>query len=214
MNVFNLPAHCAAILFDMDCTLYTNPEYGRLQIDLLVNRLAHVQRKTFNEMNREITDFRYNWETEHGGQISIGNTFTHFGISIAENIRWREELYQPEEYLFEDQWLRSVLGLLQSRFTLAVVTNNPVSIAGRTLSALGVADMFHAIVGLDTCGVSKPHEAVFTRAAALCDVPPQSCVSVGDRYDIDIALPLELGMGGILVDGVEDVYKLPDLFNI
>ncbi|MDR2796887.1 MAG: HAD family hydrolase, partial [Treponema sp.] len=32
--------------------------------------------------------------------------------------------------------------------------------------------------------------------------------SVGDRYDMDIALPLSLGMGGILVDGVEDVYHL------
>jgi phosphoglycolate phosphatase/putative hydrolase of the HAD superfamily len=36
---------------------------------------------------------------------------------------------------------------------------------------------------------------------------------VGDRYDIDIALPLELGMGGILVDGVEDVYRLPALIR-
>ena len=36
-------------------------------------------------------------------------------------------------------------------------------------------------------------------------------LSVGDRYDIDIALPLELGMGGILVDGVEDVYRLPEI---
>jgi phosphoglycolate phosphatase/putative hydrolase of the HAD superfamily len=34
---------------------------------------------------------------------------------------------------------------------------------------------------------------------------------VGDRYDIDIDLPLKLGMGGILVDGVKDVYKLPGI---
>jgi phosphoglycolate phosphatase/putative hydrolase of the HAD superfamily len=36
---------------------------------------------------------------------------------------------------------------------------------------------------------------------------------VGDRYDIDITLPLELGMGGVLVDGVEDVYRLPEIFE-
>jgi phosphoglycolate phosphatase/putative hydrolase of the HAD superfamily len=36
---------------------------------------------------------------------------------------------------------------------------------------------------------------------------------VGDRYDIDIAIPLELGMGGILVDGVEDTCHLPSLFS-
>jgi phosphoglycolate phosphatase/putative hydrolase of the HAD superfamily len=51
------------------------------------------------------------------------------------------------------------------------------------------------------------------RAAILCGAMPETCVSVGDRYDIDIALPLELGMGGILVDGVEDVYTLPEVWS-
>jgi ribonucleotide monophosphatase NagD (HAD superfamily) len=37
---------------------------------------------------------------------------------------------------------------------------------------------------------------------------PGACVSVGDRYDMDIAIPLSLGMGGILVAGVADVYQL------
>jgi hypothetical protein len=32
---------------------------------------------------------------------------------------------------------------------------------------------------------------------------------MGDRYDIDIAVPLKLGMGGILVDGVEDLCTSP-----
>jgi phosphoglycolate phosphatase/putative hydrolase of the HAD superfamily len=52
------------------------------------------------------------------------------------------------------------------------------------------------------------------KAAELCRLLPRQCVSVGDRYDIDIALPLKLGMGAILVNGVEDVYKLPDVFAI
>jgi phosphoglycolate phosphatase/putative hydrolase of the HAD superfamily len=212
MKVFRLPVQCSAVLFDMDCTLYSNPEYGRLQIDLLIDRLARLQGKPFDEMNNEITLFRNNWAQEHHGQqISIGNTFTHFGISIHENVKWREELCQPEQYLSGDEQLRSALKQLESRYALAVVTNNPVSIAIRTLSVLGVEDLFHEIIGLDTCGVSKPSEEMFMRAATLCGAVPASCVSVGDRYDIDIALPLELGMGGILVDGVEDVYDLPEV---
>ncbi len=65
--------------------------------------------------------------------------------------------------------------------------------------------------GLDTCGVSKPHREPFLLAAEKSGVLAENCLSVGDRYDIDIALPLELGMGGILADGVRDVYKLPGL---
>ena len=209
MKIYNLPEQCDAVLFDIDSTLYTHPEYARLQIDLPVKELARLQGMSFEQMNEEIIRFREDWAQEHDGQtISLGNIFKAFGISIAEIVRWREQLFHPEHYLHKDTQLRSVLEQLDSCCILAAVTNNPVSVAERTLCTLGVEDLFHAVIGLDTCGVSKPHEEPFMRAAILCGAVPQTCVSVGDRYDIDIALPLELGMGGILVDGVEDVYKV------
>ena len=212
MRVYALPRVCAAILFDMDSTLYTHPEYQQRQIDLPIERLARLRGKTFNEMSEEIARWRNAWAEEHGAGISMGNAFAAFGVSIAESVRWREELYEPELYLAADSRLRAALAALAARFRLAVVTNNPASIARRTLAALGVADLFAAIVGLDTCGVSKPHEAPFRIAANCCGADSAACVSVGDRYDIDIALPLKMGMGGVLVDGAADVYRLPELF--
>jgi phosphoglycolate phosphatase/putative hydrolase of the HAD superfamily len=165
----------------------------------------------------------------------MGNAFKAFGISIEENVRWREELYQPERYLREDPRLRAVLLRLSGKamprgsspmatenpdpsrpeapFLLAVLTNNPLSIARRTLSCLGVEDCFSALIGLDTCMISKPHPVPFRRAAESLGLPPERCVSIGDRYEIDIALPLEMGMGGILVEGVEDLYALPEVFT-
>ena len=212
MKVFRLVGQCAAVMFDVDSTLYTNPEYARSQIDLPIKKLARLRGKTFDEMNDEIACFRKDWARDHDGQqISLGNIFAALGVGIDETIRWREELYEPERHLAEDGQLRSALEQLAARFALTVATNNPVSIASRTLCTLGVRGLFRGIVGLDTCGVSKPHKEPFMLAAMLCETVPESCVSVGDRYDIDIALPLELGMGGILVDGVEDVYKLPEL---
>jgi len=212
MKIFRLPDQCAAILFDLDSTLYTNEEYARLQIDLPIERLAKLRGIALGEMHEEIDRFRENWAREHdGAQISLGNVLAAFGISIEETIKWREELDEPERYLAADEQLRRALEQLASRFALAVVTNSPVSIAAKTLTALGVENLFKVIIGLDTCHVSKPHEQPLLRAAALCGTTPESCVSVGDRYDIDIALPLKLGMGGILVDGVKDVYALPEV---
>jgi len=217
MKVFSLP-DCltdSALLFDMDCTLYTHDEYARTQIDLPIERLARLQGKSFEQMNAEIAEFRKNWADSHGGKsISLGNILLAYGISIEEIIRWREELYRPEKYLCEDKKLRSALEKLKDRFSLAVVTNNPVSVAVRTFSVLGVHDILQKIVGLDTIGLSKPDKAHYYKAAELCGVLTRQCISIGDRFDIDIALPLELGMGGILVDGVEDVYKLPELLTV
>jgi phosphoglycolate phosphatase/putative hydrolase of the HAD superfamily len=213
MKIFSLPENgIQALFFDMDCTLYTHDEYARTQIDLPVERLARLQGKTFEHMKAEVAAFQKNWAESHDGKkISLGNTLLHFGISIEEIIRWREDLYLPEKYLVRDEALRLALVQLARRFSLAVVTNNPVSVAVRTFSVLGIHDILQKIVGLDTLCLSKPHEKILREAAKLCGAPFERCVSVGDRYDIDIALPLELGMGGILVDGVEDVYKLPDL---
>ena len=214
MKIFRVPRPCGAILFDMDSTLYTNGEYARSQIELPIRRLAESKGKGFAEMSAEIADYRARWAREHDGrQISLANTFVAFGVGIGESVRWRNELLRPELYIHRDSRLRSALEILANRFIMAVVTNNPVLIAERTLDLLGVGELFHAIVGLDTCGVSKPHEEPFVRAAILCGAEPGACLSVGDRYDIDIALPLELGMGGILVDGVEDVYGLPEILS-
>ncbi|GHT60324.1 haloacid dehalogenase [Spirochaetia bacterium] len=215
MKIFQLPKNPAALLFDMDSTLYTHDEYARSQIDLPVKKLAALRGKSFTEMQKLIKDYQDDWAAQNSGKghlcprLSLGNTFKAFGISIEESIQWREMLYEPERYLTRDSKLRETLMLLAVSYKLAVVTNNPVSVARRTLACLGVDDLVPVIVGLDTCRVSKPHEAPFRRAAELCGVPVRDCVSIGDRYEIDISLPLEMGMGGILVDGVEDVYSLP-----
>jgi len=217
MKIYKIPNPCRAILFDMDSTLYTNAEYARVQVDVLVERLAQLKRKSFVEMEAEIAVYRKKWAVENGGlEISLGNTFVAFGVGMDESVRWRNELIHPERHISRDGRLRVTLEKLAMYFTMAVVTNNPVSVAEKTLDALGVRDLFRAIVGLDTCGVSKPHAEPFMKAVTLCCGPTsasETCVSVGDRYDIDIALPLELGMGGILVSGVEDVHALPELLS-
>ena len=93
------------------------------------------------------------------------------------------------------------------------MTNNPVTPAKKTLVALGVENLISDIIGLDTCNVSKPAREPFLLAAEKCGSQAQECLSVGDRYDLDIVVPLELGMGGVLVDTVENVYSLPDFLQ-
>lgn len=211
MTTYALPPLVTGFIFDMDATLYTHHEYAELQNEVLVRRLADLRGKRCEEMRTEIEAYRSDWSAANGGRkLSLGNAMAAFGISIAEGIRWREELIRPEDFIRRDEKLRSSLRELAARAGLAVVTNNPVSVARRTLAVLGVEDLFDAQVGLDTFAVSKPHAPSFLKAAADLGSPPGECVAVGDRYDIDIALPLELGMGGILVSGAEDVYLLPE----
>ena len=108
-----------------------------------------------------------------------------------------------------------VFNRLQEKYQLICVTNNPVLPARKTLDAIGISDFFPEIVGLDTCFKSKPAIEPFQTAvdwlfkSVQGGIKAENCLAVGDRYDMDIALPLEMGMGGILVKGVEEVYQIP-----
>ena len=214
MKIFRLPQKIRALIFDMDLTLYSNPEYGRYQIDCLVERLALERGLSFDEMNREVEKVRLAWAESHGGKKpSLSNIFTKIGIGMDENVRWREELLEPERFIGKDPKLKNTMEELSRFFILGIVTNNPVLVARKTLAALGIKEYIPFLVGLDTCKVSKPDKIPFLRFSEISACPCENCVSIGDRFDIDLDIPLQIGMGAVLVDGVEDVYELPGVLD-
>ncbi|MBR4823471.1 MAG: HAD family hydrolase [Spirochaetaceae bacterium] len=214
MKIYRIPAETKAILFDIDSTLYTNAFYAHEQVDVQLRHFAKLKGLAYEEAKAKIDAYRQNWAKEHGGaKTSFGNTLTAFGISIEESVRWREKLIDPAEYLEYDAKLVETMEKLAQKYKIAAVTNNPMIPAKKTLEVLGVISFFDEIIALDTCFVSKPHKLPYKRAAQNLGLGFEQCLSVGDRYDIDLAVPLEMGMGGILVTGVKDVYTLPEILR-
>lgn len=220
MKIYSIPPAPSILIFDIDSTLYTCPEYAHEQIDSQIRYFASLRGMTAEDARLMVRDFRKRWAEEHSGKrISLGNLLTNFGISIEESIEWRKKLFDPAKYLKADTRLRESLSALKEGYYLICVTNNPVLPARRTLDALKVSDLIPRIVGLDTTHKSKPAKEIFDTALRLAaedtgrKTKYTDCVSIGDRYDIDLALPLELGMGGVLVDGVADVYGLPKILG-
>ena len=119
MKVYRLPPKIKALIFDMDLTLYTNPEYGQYQIDRLVERLGVLRGLSFDAMNLEIENARKAWALSHGGkQASLSNILMDYGINMEENIRWREECYEPGDFIREDKRLGKTLKELAASYTL------------------------------------------------------------------------------------------------
>ncbi len=207
-----VPTGIAALIFDIDNTLYTNKVYLDHQIDVQVQRFADLEGISFSQAEKRIADARAKFAAEHNGaKTSFALIMKDFGYSVEESIKWRSELIQPEEYLKKDEKLRLILGKLASRYKIISVTNNPVAIGWRNLKTIGIDDLFLDIVGLDTCFKSKPAREPFLKALEILGEPPEKCISIGDRYDIDIATPLSLGMYGVLVDGSKELENLPFL---
>lgn len=211
MKIYKIPENLKTIIFDIDSTLYTNSKYAFEQVDVQMRHFAELKGITADEARKMIADFRSEYSRTHDGKkISLGNTLTHFGVTIEDSINWRETLLEPKLFLPRDEKLIEVLTLLKKKFNLICVTNNPVLPAFKTLEAIGIEKLIPEIIGLDTCHKSKPAKEPFLLAAEKTGAKPEECLSVGDRFDMDLGLAMELGMGGVLVTGVEDVYKLPE----
>ncbi len=209
---FNIPKEIKGLLFDIDSTLYTNQQYAFEQVDCQVRRFAALRGISNDCARKMVADFRKEYAQKNGGKkVSLSNVLLHFGISIERSVQWRRELIEPADFLGEDKELRAALLALLKKYKLLCVTNNPLLPAKKTLAALGVEDLFSDVIGLDELNLSKPAKEPFELAAKRAGLEPCQIVSVGDRYDLDIAPALELGMGGVLVGGVKDVRALPGL---
>lgn len=214
MKIFKIPRLLKTIIFDIDSTLYTNDEYAFEQVDCQIREFAKERGITSDEARKMVADYREEFARSHNGsKVSLGNTLLAFGVPIEHSIEWRKKLLEPADYFGKDEKLISAMQELSEKYNLVCVTNNPVLPARKTLEAIGVSDFIPEIIGLDTCFKSKPAKEPFLLAAEKCCSKPEECLAVGDRYDIDVALPLDLGMGGILVTGVEEVYRLSYVIN-
>ena len=214
MKIYYLPPDVRVLVFDIDMTLYTNQEYLDAQIRLLLQRMADHQGISFTQVTNQVALVKADFAMENDGRnLSLGNVFAELGVDTATSARWREELFHPEDFLIEDEKLKSTLKILIQKFKLAAVTNNSTEIGKRTLAALGVEAFFDPVIGLDISGKSKPTMIPFEMVAKHHNVAFQQMVSIGDRFDVDLELPLKNGMGAILVSGAEEVYEIPEIIG-
>lgn len=215
MKIYKIPSDLRAFIFDIDSTLYTNQAYAFEQVDCQVRQFAKERGISADEARRMVAEYRKQFAAEHNGsKVSLGNTLLSFGVPIEQSVQWRRELLEPADFLRRDEKLIDELKILQKKYQLICVTNNPVLPARKTLDALGISEFFPEIVGLDTCFKSKPALEPFETAverlskSSESGINAENCIAIGDRYDMDIDLPLKMGMGGILVNGVEEVYQI------
>lgn len=215
MIAYRVPTTIGAFLFDIDGTLYSNDEYMHFQQEVLIRELARSRGLTYQTMAKAVEQVRNEHTEAHpGSKTSLGNVMAALGVDIATSVNWRTRFIIPSDYIRPDATLRQTLSILASasagpKAVLVAVTNNPRSVGEATLQALGIRDLFLRVVGLDDTMKSKPAAEPYLLAASLAGVAPERCLSIGDRYDVDLAIPLGLGMGAMLVSGVEDVYTLP-----
>lgn len=210
MKTFSLNKEKAkALIFDIDLTLYDNLDYYNSQERLVMEKLARELDRSCDDVIAEVVKLRDDAQKHQGRRPTLGGTIArHYGFDIREIVRWREELFEPEQYLDKDQELHDTLAELSGRYMIAAVTNNPTSIARRTLKALDIERFFKPVIGLDCTYVPKPSMIPYNLVLQDFGIYAENIIVIGDRYEVDLELPVKHGMGGILIEALDEVRQL------
>ncbi len=201
------------LAFDLDGTLYDNPEYIRAQEESQVRQLALFLGMSFDGAAARIEDIRQRRTAHRLPAASLGDIFRELGVSDDLIVQWRRDHIHPRDWLSEDSHLQDTIAALSARHELALITNNPRSVAQESLNALGILSYFKNIVALDDTFKSKPHPAPYRAFLDAARRPPEDCIVIGDRYSVDIEPALGLGMQGLLIETPSEVYILPDILE-
>lgn len=135
-------------------------------------------------------------------------TLNNMGISDRSWAACQGKAVRPGSVLKRDRKLQSLLAQLAPFFRLAIVTNNHRANTEETLACLGIGEYFDEVMTLSESRRFKPSPELYRDMAQRLGVAPEECLSIGDRYHLDLAPAAEVGMHTLLVQGMSDIYNM------
>ena len=202
------------LIFDADGTLYdeTMPKAKAelLTAKLIASRTGRGEGEVyslFREVKGEITQSgslspdrnnRAVWYAEtlrrlnasHGDVAALGDVTSKIDACEASGHYW-EVVYGEIEPYFD---LVYILPELQSRYRLAVLTDELYDIQVEKVKRLGLAGYFTEIISSEQAGVTKPDKRLFEYALNRLGVSADEAMMIGDNPSADIRGARSVGM--------------------
>lgn len=201
-------ANITTLIFDLDGTLYTSRELAeeihRVAVDFLAEQLGQPPdeaAKRLLEAKRAIT-------LRSGRDATLSSSCLELGADIRGLHCHLADKVNPEPYLHKDEQVIAMLKRLGNDYGLYLYTNNNRRLAMRILIAIGIEDCFKKIFTIEELWRSKPDRIAIEAILAGIGVPASACLFVGDRYDVDLRLPAELGGSTFLSSSVDELLEL------
>lgn len=182
-----------ALVFDLDGTLYVSDEVGREIDESATRHVAAVRGISPGEAAILVRETRERIAARTGRTASLSHACLELGVDLRELHRHFEAEIVPEPHLQRDERVVELLRRLGERFELHIYTNNNRSLASRIMGALGIGGCFRRVFTIEDSWRPKPDRQVLEEIFREIGQEPSRCLFVGDRYDIDLRLPRELG---------------------
>lgn len=198
-----------AVLWDLDDTLHSRAEAARKMFPGMFRECLYTDRS--DAFLSEAADYMLTLAGRH----SVTHEEAFRGLlarypSDQPYVRAQcMEYYYAHirEYVTPFPDTVEILQNLKSRgIKLAIVTNITPELLEhqkKKVAALGIAQLFDAVVYSAEFGIHKPDRRIFDHAAALLGVTNEQCLFVGDDPNSDITGALSAGMQALWLDHLE-----------
>lgn len=188
----------AAVIFDLDNTLYSEETYVRSGFKAVSNYLA----KKHNLEECIIFDEMMNiFNTKGRGKI-FDDILNEFKLSNKENVLSLVYVYRyhyPNIQLYDDSL--EILKKLSKNFKLGLITDGRAFVQKRKIESLKLEDVFDSIMCTDVLGEKfwKPSHIPFEITLDYLECNGTESFYIGDDPFKDFKAPKELGMKTIQV---------------
>ena len=184
------------IIFDLDDTLY--PRHNGLMQEVGL-RIQVWLRDHLGLTWEEAIALRHQYFQQYG--TTMGGLVAEHDVDVHDYLTFVHDV-PVEEYLGPDPALAAMLDSIPLR--KVVYTNATSAYAWRVLRALGVADQFEQVIGVEEVGLrNKINRDAYERMLALLGAQGPECIMVEDSArNLQPARALELTT--ILVDALPD----------
>ncbi|MHA7986089.1 HAD family hydrolase [Rathayibacter sp. CAU 1779] len=205
-----------AVCFDLDGTLLRNDLGDRVigrvcatlakeDSRLVVDELAEANRRAWWRAWPEVGD---DWVTGRAAGDALPRAawqqaLADVGVQDEHIVERAVSLHLAEEFAsFElyPESLEVLADLHRTGIRLALITNGPSVQQRSKLTAVGIDDVFDAVIVSAEAGVAKPHPAIFHAALDAIGSRPEDAAHVGDNLEADVAGAAAAGLRSVWVD--------------
>jgi putative hydrolase of the HAD superfamily len=206
-------AEIKGIVFDLDGTLYVCDRFAAEIQAAAAAYIAELKRISQAEAGLLITATRSRLSEESGTVQTLSAVCRELGGNVQQLHRFFEVNLRPEAFLVRDERIIGLLDRLAERFALYIYTNNNRVLTTRIMNYLGMDGVMRGIFTIDDVWRPKPDEEMVNRILEEIGLSPDEALFVGDRYDVDLRVPEQLGCPVYLSQNMEQLLRLEELLT-
>lgn len=207
------PAELRGIVFDLDGTLYVCNRFAAEIQKAAETYIAGLKGISREEAGLLITATRLRLTDMHGTVQTLSAVCAELGGDIRELHRSFERTLKPEAFLVRDDRVVRLLERLAERFSLYIYTNNNRALTTRIMAHLGLAHTVRGTFTIEDSWRGKPNEGMVQTVLKKIGLVPHEVLFVGDRYDVDLRVPEQLGCPVYLSQNLEQLLRLEELLT-